>query len=97
MRFLAAGRCRATGALWDRGGFGRSDICRTFRPMGWVDVLARAIRTLLGHMAVTESQEGLQYLSYQLQVVQTHGLKEALVNLAEIAQRKAMLAHVQKA
>jgi len=72
----------------------------------WRDPVAAArwANTLVDHandearnMAVTESQERLEYLSHQLQVAQTLELRESLANLTEIEERKAMLAHVQKA
>jgi len=63
----------------------------------WANDLVDRVNDELRNVAIRESEERLAYLRNQLEDVQTSGLREALVNVTVLEQRKAMLAHVQKA
>lgn len=63
----------------------------------WANDLIDRVNDDARNIAIRESQDRLAYLSSQLEVVQSTGLRDALITLSVSEQRKAMLAHVEKA
>ena len=63
----------------------------------WANDLIDRVNDDARNLAVHEAEERLAYLTKQLESVQSVGLREALINLTITEQRKAMLAHVEKA
>ena len=63
----------------------------------WANDLVDRANDEARNIAVRESEERLQYLGKQLEVVQAIGLRDALLNVTAVEQKKAMLAHVQRA
>ena len=63
----------------------------------WANDIIERANDELRNLALRESDERLAYLGHQLELEQTNGMREALVNLTGIEQRRAMIAHVQQA
>jgi uncharacterized protein involved in exopolysaccharide biosynthesis len=63
----------------------------------WVNDMIDRANDELRNIALRESDERLAYLGRQLALDQTNAMREALVNLTGVEQRKAMIAHVQRA